>query len=122
LGRARAGEEAASALQVEEVIYGEEQAVVDATVSRGDCTAEREYGNDLDHAFAVLLARAYPRPEANKLIRYTIDSLCEELAAITRMEVPESQRETWIGTALESKSFDSVLTDMGAGDTGEARH
>ncbi len=118
---AQAEEERIPAANAEVLVYGKEQATVDAMTKSGDHVADQEHRNDLDHAFAVLLARAYPKPAARKLARHTIDSLCEQVEALAGAKVSDSQRNAWVATAVRAKSFDSVLTDMEEACAGDAK-
>jgi len=102
-------------------VYGNEQAIVDAITKTSDRRADQTYRNDLDHVFLVLLNRAYPKPEAHNLTRHTVDALCGEFELLAKTKVLNSQRSTWVATAMRAKSFDPVLKDMEVTVIGSAK-
>lgn len=93
-------------------LTGHEQTVVDSHTRKSEEGEPKHFGNSLDHAFAVLLARAHPRPEPRKLVRNTVGSLCGEFQRQTSNRISAAQHETWAAAALEAGSFDAVLRDM----------
>src|SRR3990172_11055439 len=101
-----------TAADVEVLVYGEEQALVEAITEKRDRQVDREHRNELDHVLSVLLARAYPTPKAQDLVRHTIDALCEQVQTLTHTKIPNSQRTAWEDTASQTKSFEAVLKDM----------
>ncbi len=109
------------AVDTEVVVYGEENAIVDAITKKSHAQDNQTYANELDHVFSVLLSRAHPKPEANNLARHTIDAICKEVEAILRTKIVDSQRKAWMATATRTKSFESVLKDMEAADAGGAK-
>jgi len=109
------------AVGTEVFVYGKEQSLVDAMTHGSDRQANQEYPNELDQVFAVLLARAYPTPEEHSLARHTVDALCREFELFAKTKVLDSERNTWVATATRTKSFESVLKDMGAVATVRAR-
>jgi carboxyl-terminal processing protease len=108
-------------VDAEVFVYGREQTIIDAITKTSDRQADREYRNDLDHVFSVLLNRAYPGPQAHELARRAIDALCREAETLGHKKVPELQPGTWEATATRTRSFESVLTDMETTAIGSAK-
>ena len=96
----------------EVLVTGNEQAIVDAIAKRSQDRPPEQFANSLDHAFAVLLARASPQPEPCRLAQSAIDSLCEESQRQTGNRIPSTQRETWVSSVLANNTFEDVLRDL----------
>lgn len=109
---ARAQEAGKAAAEMEVVEYGGEQALVEAIEKRSDRQVAQQFPNELDRVLVVLLVRAYPQPKAPDLVHPTIDALCEQVQAQTHADISDSQRMAWVIAASESKSFESVLSEM----------
>ena len=109
-----AHEQRLSAADTEVLVYGREQAIVDEMTKKTHAPDNRKYPNELDHVLSSLLARAYPRPQANKLARHTVDALCQKLDEISHKKIPDWQRNAWVTTATRTQSFESVLKEMEA--------
>ena len=103
-----------SVSDTEVVVYGREQALVDAITKRAEPQAHQEYPNELDHVLSVLLTRAYPKPDPHNLIRHTIDALCGEVETLAHTKIPDSQRDSWVASAEKSVSFERALADLAA--------
>ena len=100
---------------VEVFVCGSEQALVDAMTKGNEDQAPKHFTNSLDHAFAVLLARAHPPPEPGKLAEETVASLSVELENERPNMSPPERRKAWVATVLRDNSFESVLRDVEQG-------
>jgi C-terminal peptidase prc len=100
--------------EAEVLEYGDEQSVVEEVEkSRGHQVA-RNYSNELDHAISVLLAKAYPEPKVEDLVRRTIDALCQQVESVTLSKIPDAQRAVWVNAASGTNSFETVLNELDA--------
>lgn len=102
--------------RVEVFLTGNEQAVINRFVKETDRPLTGQFSNSLDHAVAVLVAKAYPKPDAMGLARATIVSLCEESERQTGSKIDVAQSDTWVSTVSRTRSFDSVLKSLAALD------
>ena len=102
--------------RVEVFLTGNEQAVINRFLKETDKPVTGQFSNSLDHAFAVLIAKAYPKPEVTRLARATISSLCEEFERQTGGKISANQRDTWALAASGTQGFDSVLKNLAALD------
>ena len=111
-----AQDQPAPAAGMEVFVYGNEQALVDSMTKGREDQAPKHFTNSLDHAFAVLLARAHPPPEPGKLADQTVASLCEDLERRKPNRFPLERRKAWVATVLRTRSFESVLRDVEESD------
>ena len=109
------------ASNAEVVVYGTENAIVDAMTKKSHAQDNRKYPNELDHVFSVLLCRAFPTPKADNLARHAVDALCKQIKSLTQTKIADSQRNAWAATAVRTKGFESVLKDMEAAGGGGAK-
>ena len=93
-------------------LTGNEQAVIDSFADKTKAFSAEQFPNSLDHVFTVLLSKAYPQPDPEKLARNAVISICEIFQRQTRGRISDEERERWISTALRGKSFESVLKDI----------
>ena len=108
---------------VEVFVYGNEQALVDSMTKGKEDQAPKHFANSMDHAFAVLLARAHPPPEPGELAEKAVASLCEDLEGRKPNRFPLERRKAWVATVLRARSFESVLRDIEESDPdGPNRH
>lgn len=99
---------------------GNEQTVINRFTKETDRPLPGPFSNRLDHILAVLLAKAYPKPEATALAQATITSLCKEVQRQTGRRVREAQRERWVSIVSRTKGFGAVLQDIAAVTTKHA--
>ena len=95
-------------------LTGTEQAVVESMTEKGVERGDGPYANDLDHAYQVLLARAYPRCEGSVLARSAVAFLSEEFDRQARRTTSDEEREEWVQRILRTDSFEEVLKDLAA--------
>ncbi len=115
LGKGWMADNASSASNIVEVfLTGKEQALVERFVKKTDEPVHGQFSNALDHALAVLLAKGYPKPDVTRLARATVESLCKEFEQQTGGKTGVAQQDTWVSTVSRTKSFDSILKELGA--------
>ena len=100
--------------QVEVFTTGSEQAVIESFVRKPDESSEDRFSNSLDQALAVLIARAYPKPEPKSLARATVDALCKEFERQTGSGISADRHDGWVADSTRTGSFDSVLKSLTA--------
>ena len=102
---------------VEVFLMGNEQAIINRFAQeRTDKPVSGRFSNSLDHAFALLTAKANPKPDVARLSRATITSLCEEFERLTGAKIGANQRDAWALAASGTQGFDSVLKNLAALD------
>lgn len=102
--------------RVEVFLTGNEQAIINRFAQETDKPVSGRFSNSLDHAFAVLIAKAYPKPDVTRLSRAAITSLCEEFERQTGGKIGANQRDAWTLAASGTQGFDSVLKGLAALD------
>ena len=109
----------ATATEIEVLVYGREQAIVEAIGKRLDSQfaqkfPDDKFPNDLDRTLSVLLAKAYPKLEARDLVRPTLDAVRREVEILKPTKIPDSMRTEWVNTILSTRSFEVVLKEIEA--------
>ena len=95
-------------------VTGDEQAIINRFLQETDEPKTKQFSNDLDHAIAVLLARANPTPDVMDLARAAVVSLCTEYERQTRGKIGTARRDRWVSGFSRTRSFESVLDDLAA--------
>jgi len=90
-------------------ITGDEQAVINRFVKKTDEPTIKQFPNGLDHAIAVLVARANPTPDVMRLARTAVASLCTEYERQTNGKIGAARRDAWVADFSRTRSFESVL-------------
>ena len=102
----------ADAKGVEVFVTGSEQSVIERYAVKTSEAIGGRFADSLDHAFAVLLARAHPAPSAMRLAEATVGALCEEGERDTHSKVSPAQRSAWVEAAAHTGSFAAVLKEL----------
>jgi len=97
-------------------VTGNEQAIINRFLKKTEEPATKQFSNSLDHALAVLVARAHPTPDVMHLARATVVSLCAESERQTGGKIAAAQRDVWVSNSSRTTSFDSVLKSLAALD------
>ncbi|MFA6564959.1 MAG: protein kinase [Verrucomicrobiia bacterium] len=95
-------------------LTGNEQAIINRFLKQPEEPNPKQFSNSLDHALAVLIARAHPTQEVMHLARATVISLCAESERQTGSKISATQQDTWVSDFSRTKSFDSVLKSLEA--------
>ncbi len=115
-GQADGGGSKAPLLEANIFLTGNEQAIINRFLRQPAEPNPKQFSNSLDHAMAVLVARAHPTPEATRLARATVVSLCAESERQTGNRIGAAQQDKWMSEVSRTKSFDSVLKSLAALD------
>jgi C-terminal peptidase prc len=107
---------------VEFFVTGNEQTIIDRFVTKRDELAAGRFSNSLDHAFAVLMAKAYPKPDALRLSRAAIASLSEQSARQGGSRIDAAQSDRWVSETSRTGRFDAVLKELTARDNRQTNH
>ncbi|QEG33095.1 S41 family peptidase [Bythopirellula goksoeyrii] len=107
--------------ETEVLVYGKEQEIVEAIERSRDAQVVDTFPNALDYTLSVLLAHAYPVQKTEELVRHTIDAVCKEIESLGHTNIPASQRNSWVDTASQTKSFELVLNEIEAIADGEVK-
>jgi carboxyl-terminal processing protease len=92
---------------------GNESSLIDSILGEGEEIPAGRFSNSLDHAFAVLVAKADPRPEPATLIRNTVLMLKEEYECQASANGPLQDVESTVVKVLEQGSFVELLGELG---------
>jgi len=77
---------------MEVFVTGNEQSIIERFMAKASGGSGAQFSNSLDHAFAVLLAKAHPAPSAMRLAEATVGALCEEGQCHAHSKVSAAQR------------------------------
>jgi carboxyl-terminal processing protease len=112
--RNRLSGSAVSQDSVERFSTGNEQAVINRFITSTDELPPQQFLNSLDHAFAVLKAKAFPKPESARLSEAAITAMCEQSAAQGGGTIDAVQLQDWVSEVNRTGSFDAVLKQLAA--------
>jgi carboxyl-terminal processing protease len=91
---------------------GSEQRVLDSLEASTPEVSEPSGLNILDSAYAAVMAKAYPKPEASMLAAKTVAAVCEEFRRQTGKEVPAARCQSLSEAAAQAGGFENVLRDL----------
>ncbi|MCX6898446.1 MAG: S41 family peptidase [Verrucomicrobia bacterium] len=90
-------------------LTGNEQAIINRFLKQPAAPDPKRFSNSLDHAIAVLVVRAEPKPEVMRLARAAVIALCAEFERQTGGKISAAQQDTWVSDFSRTKSFDTVV-------------
>ncbi len=99
-------------IDVEVFGTGNEQSVIERCAVKTSTPVGGRFSNSLDHAFAVLLAKAQPAPTAMRIAEATVGALCDEGERLTHGKVTAAQRTAWVEDVTHSGSFAAILKEL----------
>ena len=105
---------AATTNHVEIFPTGDEQTIINRFTQETDRPVLGSFSNALDHALALLVAKAHPNPDVMRLVRATIVSLAAEFAKETGHKMGAVQQDTYWSSATLTRSFDPILKGFAA--------
>ncbi|HUW82337.1 MAG TPA: S41 family peptidase [Phycisphaerae bacterium] len=97
---------------MEVVVTGCEREVADRMARGGDDHADRQFANALDQTLATLVTKVYPQPKAEVLAANAVAAVCNEFERISERSVTADQKQSWIGLAHTSGSFEPMLKEL----------
>jgi C-terminal peptidase prc len=91
---------------------GSEQRVVDSLEASTPDVPVPSGLNVLDTAYAAVVAKACPKPDASRLAAATVAAICEEFRRQTGKEVPAARCRSLSVAAARAGGFEVVLRDL----------
>jgi carboxyl-terminal processing protease len=91
---------------------GSEQRVVDSLEASTPDVSGPSGLNILDSAYAAVMAKACPKPDASTLAARTVAAVCEEFRRQTGQEVPAARCQSLSVAAARAGGFEVVLRDL----------
>ena len=93
-------------------LTGNERAIIERFGEKVELPLAAQFSNSLDHCLAVLVAKAFPKPQSAALARAAVVGLAKEHEHETGRQVSATHREAWVSTIVRTRSFESVLKDL----------
>ncbi len=91
---------------------GSEQQVLDSLEASTPDVSVPSGLNILDSAYAAVMAKAYPKPDASTLAARTVAAVCEEFRRQTGKELPAARCQSLTVAAAQAGGFETVLRDL----------
>ncbi len=91
---------------------GSEQQVLDSLEASTPDVSAPSGLNILDSAYAAVMAKAYPKPDASTLAARTVAAVCEEFRRQTGKELPAARCQSLTVAAAQAGGFETVLRDL----------
>lgn len=91
---------------------GSEQRVLDSLEASTPDVSVHSGLNVLDSAYVVVMAKAYPKPDASTLAARTVAAVCEEFRRQTGKELPAARCRSLSAAAAYDGRFENVLRDL----------
>jgi carboxyl-terminal processing protease len=91
---------------------GSEQRVLDFLEASTPKASVPSGLNIIDSAYAAVMAKAYPKPDAATLAARTVAAVCEEFRRQTGKELPAARCESLRVAAARAGGFENVLRDL----------
>jgi len=91
---------------------GSEQRVLDSLEASTPDVSGPSSLNIIDSAYAAVMAKAYPKPDASMLAARTVAAVCEEFRRQTGKEVPAARSQSLTVAAAQAGEFEKVLRDL----------
>ncbi len=91
---------------------GSEQRVLDSLEASTPDVSGPSGLNVIDSAYAAVMAKAYPKPDASILAARTVAAVCEEFRRQTGQELPAARCESLSVAAARAGRFENVLRDL----------
>lgn len=88
---------------------GSEQRVLDSLEASTPNVPGPSRLNPIDFAYAAVMAKAYPKPDASALAARTVDALYEEFRRQTGRELPAARCQSLAADAARAGGFENVL-------------
>jgi carboxyl-terminal processing protease len=91
---------------------GSEQQVLDSLEASTPDVSRPSGLNTIDSAYAAVMAKAYPKPDASMLAAQTVAAVCEEFRHQTGKELPAARCQSLSAAAAQAGGFENVLRDL----------
>jgi carboxyl-terminal processing protease len=91
---------------------GSEQRVLDSLEASTPDVSRPSGLNIIDSAYAAVMAKAYPKPDASTLAARTVAAVCEEFRRQTGKELPAAHCQSLSVAAARAGRFENVLRDL----------
>jgi carboxyl-terminal processing protease len=91
---------------------GSEQRVLDSLEASAPPVSGPSGLTIIDSAYAAVMAKAYPKPDASMLAAKTVAALCEEFRRQTGRELPAARCQSLTAAAAQAGGFENVLRDL----------
>ncbi len=91
---------------------GSEQRVLDSLEASTPDVSGPSGLTIIDSAYAAVMAKAYPKPDASMLAAKTVAAVCEEFRRQTGKELPAARGQSLSAAAARTGRFENVLRDL----------
>jgi carboxyl-terminal processing protease len=88
---------------------GSEQRILDSLEASAPPVSGPSGLTIIDSAYAAVMAKAYPKPDASMLAAKTVTALCEEFRRQTGKELPAARCQSLTAAAAQAGGFEEVL-------------